>query len=497
MEKNPPIHLQEVIFGSSDSSISKKISKLEKEGSIIKIAPRVYTSNLNDPPEDIIRRNLFTILGKLYPDCVLSHRTAFEFKPTKSGQVFVTYKYTKKIKLPGVDINFLKGHGPLKGDNPFSGDLYVSQRARAFLENLQVSRKPGPYSKTLTYPEIEEKLEQVIRINGEEELNAIRDKARDISSMLNMKKEFEKLNQIISALLTTQPSKILKSPIATARAFGFPYDPARIELFEILFHALNKNEFKNRKETNTSLPFFKNFAFFESYFSNYIEGTVFSVEDAREIIRTNKPLPARNEDSHDVLGTYQIVSNQNEMEVLPDTPEKLIEILKYRHRILMNARQEKDPGKFKTKNNFAGNTAFVDMNLVNGTLIRSFDFYQALRHPFAKAAYIMFIISEVHPFMDGNGRIARIMMNAELVSAKQCKIIIPTVYRNDYLGALRKLTRQQDPDPYIRMLNRAHEFSATIQGGSIDEMHHILEASNAFLEHTEGILKIISKSGNV
>ncbi|GAI76162.1 unnamed protein product, partial [marine sediment metagenome] len=28
---------------------------------------------------------------------------------------------------------------------------------------------------------------------------------------------------------------------------------------------------------------------------------------------------------------------------------------------------------------------------------------------------IMFVISEIHPFLDGNGRIARVMMNAELV----------------------------------------------------------------------------------
>lgn len=344
---------------------------------------------------------------------------------------------------------------------------------------------------------IEEKLDQIIRVNGEEELNELRDKAQKISSILNMKKEFKKLNQIISALLTTHPSKILKSSIATARAFGLPYDPARIELFEILFHALNQNEFKKRVETNTSLQSFRNFAFFESYFSNYIEGTVFSVEEAKEIIRTKKPLPARNEDSHDVLGSYQIVSNKDEMKVLPDTPEKFIEILKYRHRILLSSRQEKNPGKFKTENNFAGNTAFVDLNLVNGTLTKSYDYYQALRHPYAKAAYMMFIISEIHPFMDGNGRIARIMMNAELVNAEQCKIIIPTVYRDDYLGALRKLTRNQDPDPYIRMLNRAHEFSSTVQGESIDEMQHILEASNAFFEHTEGVLKIITKANNI
>jgi Fic family protein len=103
---------------------------------------------------------------------------------------------------------------------------------------------------------------------------------------------------------------------------------------------------------------------------------------------------------------------------------------------------------------------------------------------------MMFVISEVHPFLDGNGRIARVMMNAELTNAGQSKIIIPTVFREDYMGVLRKLTSQQDPEPYIRMLQRAQEFSATIYSDDMDEMQHYLEQSNAFLEHTEAMLKI-------
>lgn len=59
----------------------------------------------------------------------------------------------------------------------------------------------------------------------------------------------------------------------------------------------------------------------------------------------------------------------------------------------------------------------------------------------------MFILSEVHPFLDGNERIARIMMNSELVKEEQSKIIIPTVYHDDYLGALRKLTGQSNLKP--------------------------------------------------
>jgi Fic family protein len=490
MEKNLPIHLQEIIFGSSDSKISKAISKLENEGRIRKLAPRLYSGNLEDEPENIIRRNLFLILGHLYPGAVLSHRSALEFKPTSTGQIFLTHSYTKKTEIPGITIRLLEGKGPIEGDNPISGQLYTSQRERALLENLQPSRKPGADAKTLTYPEIEEKLEKIIQVHGEKELNNIRDRARKISVDLEMPKEFEKLNKIISALLTTHTSKILQSPIALARAFGIPYDPSRLELFEILFQALTQYEFKYLDDKNIETSSFKNFAFFESYFSNYIEGTKFEIDQAKQIIATQIPMPSRHDDSQDVLGTYQIVSNRKEMNIIPKTPEELIEILKYRHKILLSSREDKKPGIFKDKNNFAGNTSFVEMNLVKGTLMKCFDFYNALNHPFSRSAYIMFAISEIHPFLDGNGRIARVMMNAELLCKNQSKIIIPTVYREDYILALRKLTRQREPDSYIRMLSRIHEFSSTITGNNIDEMQSYLEKSNAFLEPDEGKLKM-------
>ncbi len=492
MENNLPIHLQEVVFGSSDPNISKKISKLEKEGKLKKIAPRLYTGNLEESPETIVRRNIFTILGELFSGAVLSHRSALEFQPTSTNQIFLTYTYTKKTRLPGLVIRFLKGHGPIEGDNLLSGDVYASQRERAFLENLQTSRKSGPDSKTLTYSEIEERLDQIVRVNGEAELNILRDRARDISEKLEMGEEFKKLDKLISALLTTHSSKILTSPLAIARVFGVPFDPHRYELFEKLFRELNQFEFRSFEEKNTELNSFRYFAFYEGYFSNYIEGTVFEIDEAKKIIETQMPLPARSQDSHDILGTYKVVSNRTEMSVTPKSAEELISLLQYRHKLLLSAREDKTPGEFKSKNNFAGQTFFVDHALVKGTLMKGFEFYSALNNPFAKAAYIMFMISEIHPFLDGNGRIARVMMNAELVSANQSKLIIPNVFRDDYILSLRRLTRQHDPEPYIRMLSRAHEFSSTIYGESMDEIQTKLEQSNAFLLPEEGHLKIVS-----
>jgi fido (protein-threonine AMPylation protein) len=155
----------------------------------------------------------------------------------------------------------------------------------------------------------------------------------------------------------------------------------------------------------------------------------------------------------------------------------------------MASRTDKKPGAFKDKNNFAGQTTFVDFSLVRGTLYKCYEYYNALNHPFSKAAFIMFAISEIHPFLDGNGRISRVMMNAELTSAGQSKIIIPTVYREDYILALRKLSRQKEASVYIRMLSKIHQFSSSIFG-DFDLMKNKFMLSNAFLEPSEGKLQI-------
>jgi Fic/DOC family len=493
MKKDIPLHLQEIIYSSSDPEISRAISKLVKEGKIRKIAPKIYTPNFKEEPPVIIRRNIFSIIGQLYPGIVLSHRSALEFAPTGTGQIFLTYSYERKVKLPGITLNISEGYLAIEADNEMHKGLFVSQRERAYLENLQESRKKGEDSKTLERTKIEEKLESIVRVHGEEGLNALRDKAREISQTLDMQKEFNKLNSIISSLLTTKTSNILTSPLAIARAFGEPYDPKRVELFEKLFAELQQRTFSNVPDKNTTPEKFRNFAFYEAYFSNFIEGTKFDIEEARQIIETQRPLATRDEDSHDVLGTFQIVSDRNEMSITPKDDKELIAILQYRHKILLSARTGKAPGVFKDRNNFAGDTQFVDFNLVKGTLTRGFEFYRNLQHPFAKAAYMMFMISEVHPFLDGNGRIARVMMNAELVNEDQAKIIIPTVYREDYLGGLRQLTRRQEPDTYIRMLERAQRFSDSISGSGLKNMHQALIQSNAFKEGDENILRIIGE----
>lgn len=485
---------KEILFSSSDTAISRQISSAEKKGLIKKIVPRLFTTNLLDSLENIVKRNLFDILSWRYPGAVISHRSAHEVHLTRDGVFFMTFNYDKKVTdLPGMTIHIMKGPQAIESDIPFDA-LYISSESRWMLENMQDSRKQGEQSKTFPSSFIEERLERMILMGGEAQLNAFRDKTREASVALNMSKEFERINILISALLATHSADALSTKSAKSRAAGTPYDKDRGELFEILFKALKDRFFMERRNKNNEESSFRLFSFFESYFSNYIEGTKFKVEEAKQIIDSGKAFPKRIKDSHDIIGTFAILSNRAEMNKTPQTVEELYKLLRDRHRTLMGKREECTPGLFKTMNNQAGNTVFVNHQLVEGTLRYGFKFYSALTDPLAKAIFMMFMISEVHPFVDGNGRISRIMMNAELVKGDQSRIIVPTVFRDDYILTLRKLSRQKDPEPFIRVIEKLHRFSDNLYGNDYNELNNYLQDCNAFEEPTDAKLTYVERT---
>lgn len=482
-------HWPEIVFGSSESKKSQAIRRAITAGELKKIAPKLYTSNFKDPVELVIKRNLYHILGEFFPGAVISYRSALEGGYSKEGVLVLTYKYTKNWRLDTLTIKLIKGQGALPDDNPFIKNLFLASRERALLENLQTSRDKGSQSKVLPREYIEQYLDKLCRTYGDAELNQVRDKAKRIAKDLNLEKEYHILDKIIGALLGTKTAEVLQTKTALARAQGLAYDVSRLELFAKLAATLKEMIIKpiiRQPITDNNL---RNLAFFEAYFSNYIEGTEFEIEEAADIIFRGKLTPYRPEDAHDILGTFQIVSNLNEMRHVPQTAAELFDLLKSRHALLMSARKEKEPGAFKNKINRAGSTVFVTPELVIGTLTKAFELYSMIEPGFKRAIFMMFLIAEVHPFLDGNGRIARIMMNAELEYTEECRIIIPTVYREDYILALRRLSREWDPNPYTRMLQRAQAFTASIDFSDYENCLEQFRKANAFSDPSEGKLK--------
>lgn len=479
----------DILYSGGSAAETKRVGRLAKAGRIRKLLQGVYTGDLEGKDEDIVRRHWQRIVAHTFPGALLSHRSAMEFAPSPLGNLYFTHTQDRVVRWPGLTLKFSKGPSAGVDDRALFDGLHVSSEERALLENLKAARISGNERRTVERAFVETRLLKMLYARGEMALNTLRDKARLRAEELGMRIEFQQLDGIIGALLATRDAKGLASPAAKAQAVGEPYDVSRITLFDKLLVALNQHVFAIRTERTTSERSFRDFAFFESYFSNYIEGTEFEVNEAADIIYRNATIPNRAGDSHDIRGTFALCADRGVMQRIPANGAELIDLLRSRHAVLLQGRPEKEPGAFKEKANRAGDTHFVEPRMVKGTLKAGFERSTMLADPLARALYMMFVVTEVHPFNDGNGRIARVMMNAELAHADASKIIIPTVYREDYLLALRRLSRQQDPEPFIRMMDRAHAWSHWLEPTSYDRLHAQLTESNAYKEPEQASLR--------
>ena len=467
----------------SDTSMSRMVNRAVNAGDLRKIASRLYTRNLNDDPEVIVRRHIWQIVAGYFPEALIADRTALENAPAKDGSICLITANGGDIKLPGIVIRPRRGVTADAEDRPFIAGLRLSSVARAYLENMRPSRRSrdGLVPRTLTRQEIEERLEGVLRRGGEQALNQLRDQVRAVASSLNMEAEAEAFDALAGALLGTRQAE-LTSPIARARYAGRPYDPNRLELFHTLHKALRNTILPPRIAPSRNTTQMNTLAFFEAYFSNFIEGTEFEVKEAADIVFQGHIPVERPQDAHDVLGTWRIVSDHDHMQQVPSTAAMFFDLLRHRHAEIMQARPDTSPGQFKQFANRAGQTHFVAPDLVEGTLQAGFEIYQSLGSAFERAVFMMFLVSEVHPFADGNGRTARIMMNAGLIAAGEERIIIPTIYRANYLSALKALSLTGNPDALVRALDYAQQWTHTLPWDELYQTQQALQTCHAFMQ---------------
>ena len=77
------------------------------------------------------------------------------------------------------------------------------------------------------------------------------------------------------------------------------------------------------------------------------------------------------------------------------------------------------------------------------------------------------------------------MMNAELVAAGEQRIIIPTIYRENYLSALRSISNRNSAQPIIRTLDFAQRFSLAVNWTKFKSAEADLKSANAFMASNE------------
>lgn len=471
-----PQNLPEIFFPED----SRWASRAAARGEIRRLARGLYSTNLDEPAEQLVRRRWYDVAALYFPGAVIVDRSAAAAGPAADGSLFLDIGERpvnpRQVSLPGLTLRPRNGPGPVDGDAELAG-LRISSPARTVLDNLRPSRARSGVARTLRRSELEDRLDRLARTRGNTALGELRDEARAIAPALGAQEQLAQLDRLIGALLGTQDD-VLHTRAARARRAGLGYDGDRLALFEALRGELASGAFADR----TAPPDPERlFAFFEAYFSNWIEGTVFEVGEATEIIFEGRVPAQRPADAHDIQGTFAAIIDRRLRTEPPRDPDELEAYLRDGHRMIMGGRPEAAPGEYKQRANRAGMTFFVHPDLVRGTLREGFSIGRTLPEGLPRAIFSMFLVAEVHPFADGNGRVARLLMNAELSAVEQCRVMIPLSYRDEYLSALRALSQNGNPTPLGRMVDRAQRWASLMEWSGRDRVLKLMEQTNALV----------------
>lgn len=489
---------QRVLFtGNGDRSLDRAIQRASADGKLTKAHDGVYVENGHEPIERVLSGRWAEVLARIAPGAVLSGRSAMRGtvwrEPAKEGSasltgwIFATHGDTatpKRLSLPGLEIRSLPGTGPLDGDIPYLG-VFLPSPARKLLDNLKPSRSREGPSRTTGREAVELEVERILNVDREEGLAHLRRKAGEIAHALDAERELAILQDIIGTVLGTREAKLASKDVAARRRKEYPYDPAWLERLRVLAMALTEAPLPIRPDPHIAAGTRSATSFIEAYFTNYIEGTRFLVDKARRIVFEGDEPNGRPADGRDITQTFsQVVHLAKDMDRAGSFQEFIDEI-RERNSLLMEGRPEKQPGAFKTDANRAGNTVFVMPEHVTGTLREGFAILQGLDHPGARALFVHALLVCVHPFNDGNGRVSRIMMNKEFVSHGQSRLIVPTVFKTDYVNGLRSLSATDSPRPLplIRAMLRCHDVTSRIADPSLDRTVELWASTHAFLEN--------------
>ena len=481
-----------LFFGTADPAGSRDLSRTVAAGKMRKIASKIYTDDLKSPVEDIVRRHRLEIAAHFYPGAVISHRSAIEANVSPGGKLHLSLPsaVSPVRELPGLEVRLWRGPAAQPDDIRVvfneKEQLFTASQARALLENMQIARaRSKDEPKTLSSEELERWLDRHIRVFGSDWLEQMRKQTADVAARFGWRREQLEFESLIDAIQGKRSDYRLVTDLARSRARGKPYDPERELLFRNLQARLAAESFKELPAPPGAE--FDNRAFWEAYFSNFIEGTKFTVEEAHVIVYGGTEAKAiqheRPEDAHDVLETYRLIVDPRISAEVPRNPAELADLIKRRHARMMASRPTVEPGVFKKRNNEFGSRVFVAPNLVNETLARSWPASRAFTSATARALYVLFLVAEVHPFNDGNGRISRLGMNAELEAARQARLIIPTSVRSDYLGVLEALTLRGDAEPYLAFGHKLVDLNSRMPFASFDETHEYFRKTKALDEN--------------
>ena len=194
-----------------------------------------------------------------------------------------------------------------------------------------------------------------------------------------------------------------------------------------------------------------------TYTSNALEGNTLSLSETKIIIEDGITIGGKPVKDHlEVIGqanAYDLLFDiaQNEKDITEQTILKL-------HHMLYNNIDEAKSGKYRDCNVLiTGSEYELPKHDKLSELMQEFCAEIPVKkenlHPVEFSAWLHERLVSIHPFIDGNGRTARLIMNLALLQAGYNIITIPPVVRNDYIFGLQEAQLKNNIQPFTNFIS--------------------------------------------
>ncbi|NSW45386.1 MAG: Fic family protein [Bacteroidales bacterium] len=188
-----------------------------------------------------------------------------------------------------------------------------------------------------------------------------------------------------------------------------------------------------------------------TYSSNAIEGNTLNESETKIVIEegitvSGKPLKHHLEAVGHAAAYDYIYSFLKQRELTENNIKKL-------HKIFYQKIDEKNAGKYRKIQVYITGSEHIppkpkEVHELMANLIKWYN--SSNEHPVVTAALLHQKLVIIHPFVDGNGRVARLLMNLHLIKNQLPVTIIPPVYRSEYIALLEK--SHHDVEPFMEFI---------------------------------------------
>lgn len=194
-----------------------------------------------------------------------------------------------------------------------------------------------------------------------------------------------------------------------------------------------------------------------TYSSNALEGNTLTISETKILLENGITVGGRPlKDCYEAVGhgaAYDFMlelARQQDMKITADTIKKL-------HRLFYQKVDADQAGQYRSIQVYISGTEYVppapdEIPRLMAHLTDQILSSRSTLHPIELAAMAHKRLVDIHPFIDGNGRTARLLMNLILVNTGYGVVSIPPVWRNDYINALSASRRLNDMDPFSKLI---------------------------------------------